>query len=65
MRRDTRFEDISQVFRESRIGIQSKKVTEETDGLVYRLQLVGPTRQYDRLAEELMHRPEVMSVEFD
>ena len=65
MRRDARFEEISPIFRQSRIGIQSKKVTEETEGLVYRLQLVGPARQYDRLAEELMHRPEVISVEFD
>jgi putative Mg2+ transporter-C (MgtC) family protein len=65
MRRDTRFEEISPIFRGSRIGIQSKKVTEESEGLVYRLQLIGPSRQYDRLAEELMHRPEVISVEFD
>ena len=65
MRRDARFEEISPIFRQSRIGIQSKKVTEEAEGLVYRLQLVGPSRQYDRLAEELMHRPEVISVEFD
>jgi putative Mg2+ transporter-C (MgtC) family protein len=65
MRRDARFEEVSAIFRQSRIGIQSKKVTEEAEGLVYRLQLVGPSRQYDRLAEELMHRPEVISVEFD
>jgi putative Mg2+ transporter-C (MgtC) family protein len=65
MRRDARFEEISPIFRGSRIGIQSKKVTEEAEGLVYRLQLIGPSRQYDRLAEELMHRPEVVSVEFD
>ena len=65
MRRDARFEEISPIFRESRIAIQAKKVTEEDEGLVYRLQLVGPSRQYDRLAEELMHRPEVVSVEFD
>jgi putative Mg2+ transporter-C (MgtC) family protein len=65
MRRDARFEEISPIFRGSRIAIQAKKVTEEDEGLVYRLQLVGPTRQYDRLAEELMHRPEVVSVEFD
>lgn len=65
MRRDARFEEVSPIFRASRIAIQAKKVTEEDEGLVYRLQLVGPTRQYDRLAEELMHRPEVISVEFD
>jgi putative Mg2+ transporter-C (MgtC) family protein len=65
LRRDSRFEEISPIFRGSRIGIQSKKVTEEAEGLVYRLQLIGPSRQYDRLAEELMHRPEVISVEFD
>src|SRR5687767_3977728 len=65
LRRDARFEEISPIFRGSRIGIQSKKVTEEAEGLVYRLQLIGPSRQYDRLAEELMHRPEVVSVEFD
>jgi len=65
LRRDARFEDISPIFRGSRIGIQSKKVTEEAEGLVYRLQLIGPSRQYDRLAEELLHRPEVVSVEFD
>ena len=65
LRRDARFEEISPIFRGSRIAIQAKKVTEEEEGLVYRLQLVGPTRQYDRLAEELMHRPEVISVEFD
>jgi putative Mg2+ transporter-C (MgtC) family protein len=65
MRRDARFEEISPIFRASRIGIQSKKVTEEAEGLVYRMQLIGPSRQYDRLAEELMHRPEVVSVEFD
>jgi len=65
LRRDARFEEVSPIFRASRIGIQSKKVSEEDEGLVYRLQLVGPSRQYDRLAEELMHRPEVISVEFD
>ena len=65
LRRDARFEEVSPIFRATRISIQSKKVTEETEGLVYRLQLVGPSRQYDRLAEELMHRPEVISVEFD
>ncbi|HJR65747.1 MAG TPA: MgtC/SapB family protein [Gemmatimonadaceae bacterium] len=65
LRRDARFEEITPIFRGSRIAIQSKKVMEEDEGLVYRLQLVGPSRQYDRLAEELMHRPEVMSVEFD
>jgi putative Mg2+ transporter-C (MgtC) family protein len=65
LRRDARFEDVSPIFREARISIQSKKVTEEAEGLVYRLQLIGPSRQYDRLAEELMHRPEVVSVEFD
>ena len=65
MRRDARFEEVSPIFRASRIAIQAKKVSEEDEGLVYRLQLVGPTRQYDRLAEELMHRPEVISVEFD
>ncbi len=65
LRRDARFEEVSPIFRASRIAIQAKKVSEEDDGLVYRLQLVGPTRQYDRLAEELMHRPEVVSVEFD
>jgi putative Mg2+ transporter-C (MgtC) family protein len=65
MHRDARFEEISPIFRQSRIGIQSKKITEEAEGLVYRLQLVGPSRQYDRLAEELMHRAEVISVEFD
>lgn len=65
LRRDARFDEITPIFRGSRIAIQSKKVMEEDEGLVYRLQLVGPTRQYDRLAEELMHRPEVMSVEFD
>jgi putative Mg2+ transporter-C (MgtC) family protein len=65
LRRDARFEEVSSIFRASRIAIQSKKVSEESEGLVYRLQLVGPSRQYDRLAEELMHRPEVMSVEFD
>src|SRR5687767_1142396 len=65
LRRDARFEEVSPIFRGSRIAIQSKKVTEEDEGLVYRLQLVGPSRQYDRLAEELMHRPEVISVEFD
>lgn len=65
LRGDARFEEVSPIFRASRIGIQSKKVSEEDGGLVYRLQLVGPTRQYDRLAEELMHRPEVISVEFD
>ena len=65
LRRDARFEDVSPIFREARISIQAKKVTEEAEGLVYRLQLIGPSRQYDRLAEELMHRPEVVSVEFD
>ena len=65
LRRDARFEEVSPIFRASRIGIQSKKISEEDEGLVYRLQLVGPSRQYDRLAEELMHRPEVISVEFD
>src|SRR5687767_15598399 len=65
MRRDARFEEVSPIFRASRIAIQAKKVSEEDEGLVYRLQLVGPSRQYDRLAEELMHRPEVVSVEFD
>ena len=65
LRRDARFEEVSPIFRAARISIQSKKVTEEAEGLVYRLQLIGPSRQYDRLAEELMHRPEVMSVEFD
>jgi putative Mg2+ transporter-C (MgtC) family protein len=65
LRRDAHFEEVSPIFRASRIGIQSKKVSEEDEGLVYRLQLVGPSRQYDRLAEELMHRPEVISVEFD
>jgi putative Mg2+ transporter-C (MgtC) family protein len=65
LRRDARFEDVSPIFREARISIQSKKVTEEDEGLVYRLQLIGPSRQYDRLAEELMHRPDVVSVEFD
>jgi putative Mg2+ transporter-C (MgtC) family protein len=65
LHRDARFEEITPIFRGSRIAIQAKKVTEEAEGLVYRLQLVGPTRQYDRLAEELMHRPEVISVEFD
>jgi len=65
LHRDARFDEISPVFRGARIVIQSKKLTEEADGLVYQLQLVGPTRQYDRLAEELMHRPEVISVEFD
>lgn len=65
LHREARFDEISPVFRGARIVIQSKKVTEEADGLVYQLQLVGPTRQYDRLAEELMHRPEVISVEFD
>jgi putative Mg2+ transporter-C (MgtC) family protein len=65
LRRDARFEEVSPIFRSARISIQSKKVTDEADGLVYRLQLVGPSRQYDRLAEELMHRPEVISVEFD
>lgn len=65
MRRDARFDEVSPIFRGLRIAIQSKKVTEEGEGLVYRLQLVGPSRQYDRLAEELMHRPEVISVEFD
>jgi putative Mg2+ transporter-C (MgtC) family protein len=65
LRRDARFEDVSPIFREARISIQSKKVTEEAEGLVYRLQLIGPSRQYDRLAEELMHRPDVVSVEFD
>jgi putative Mg2+ transporter-C (MgtC) family protein len=65
VRRDARFDEIAPIFRQSRIGIQSKKVTEEADGLVYRVQLIGPSRQYDRLAEELMHRPEVLSVEFD
>ncbi len=65
LRRDARFEEITPIFRGSHIAIQSKKVMEEDEGLVYRLQLVGPSRQYDRLAEELMHRPEVISVEFD
>ena len=65
MRRDARFEEVSPIFRASRIAIQAKKVSEEDEGLVYRLQLVGPSRQYDRLAEELMHRPEVVSVGFD
>jgi putative Mg2+ transporter-C (MgtC) family protein len=65
LRRDARFEEISPIFRGSRIAIQSKKVTEEGEGLTYSLQLVGPSRQYDRLAEELMHRPEVISVQFD
>jgi putative Mg2+ transporter-C (MgtC) family protein len=65
LHRDARFEKISPIFRQSRIGIQSKKVTEEGEGLTYRVQLIGPSRQYDRLAEELMHRPEVISVEFD
>jgi putative Mg2+ transporter-C (MgtC) family protein len=65
LRRDAHFEEVSPIFRASHIGIQSKKVSEEDEGLVYRLQLVGPSRQYDRLAEELMHRPEVISVEFD
>jgi putative Mg2+ transporter-C (MgtC) family protein len=65
LRRDARFEEISPIFRAARISIQAKKVTEEEEGLSYRLQLVGPSRQYDRLAEELMHRPEVISVEFD
>lgn len=65
LRRDARFEEVSPIFRASRIGIQSKKISEEDEGFVYRLQLVGPSRQYDRLAEELMHRPEVISVEFD
>lgn len=65
LRRDARFDEISPVFRGARIAIQSKKVTEEADGLAYHLQLVGPTRRYDWLAEELMHRPEVIGVEFD
>jgi putative Mg2+ transporter-C (MgtC) family protein len=65
LRRDARFEEFSPIFRGSRIAIQSKKVTEEGEGLTYSLQLVGPSRQYDRLAEELMHRPEVISVQFD
>jgi putative Mg2+ transporter-C (MgtC) family protein len=65
LRRDARFEEISPIFRGLRIAIQSKKVTEEGEGLTYSLQLVGPSRQYDRLAEELMHRPEVISVQFD
>ena len=65
LRRDARFDEISPIIRGSRIAIQSKKLTEEAEGLVYRLQLIGPSRQYDRLAEELMHHPEVISVEFD
>ena len=64
-RGDARFDELAAVFRSSRISIQSKRITEQADGLVYQLQLVGPSRQYDRLAEELMHRPEVISVEFD
>jgi putative Mg2+ transporter-C (MgtC) family protein len=65
LRGDARFEEIAAIFRSSRISIQSKRVTEQADGLVYEMQLIGPARQYDRLAEELMHRPEVVSVEFD
>lgn len=65
LRGDARFDEVAAIFRSSRISIQSKRVTEQADGLVYELQLIGPSRQYDRLAEELMHRPEVISVEFD
>lgn len=65
LRRDAHFEDVTAIFRASQIEIQTKKVSEEADGLVYQLQLVGPSRQYDRLAEELMHRSEVTSFEFD
>lgn len=65
LRGDARFDELAAIFRSSRISIQSKRVTEQADGLVYELQLIGPSRQYDRLAEELMHRPEVISVEFD
>lgn len=65
LRRDAHFEDVTAIFRQSQIEIQTKKVSEEADGLVYQLQLVGPSRQYDRLAEELMHRSEVTSFEFD
>jgi putative Mg2+ transporter-C (MgtC) family protein len=65
LRPEARLDELAPIFRRAQIAIQAKQITEESGGLVYRLQLIGPSRQYENLAEELMHRPDVVSVEFN
>lgn len=62
---DVSFEEVTELFASYGIAVQSKQVSDTRHDRTYELKLVGPARQFDNVASELIRRPDVLSVQFE
>jgi putative Mg2+ transporter-C (MgtC) family protein len=62
---DVSFEEVSELFAAYGITVQSKEVSDTMHERTFELRLLGPARQFEVVAGELMRRPDVLNVQFD
>lgn len=61
----TEFRALAEVLTSNGIDIKAKQVFDHPEDRTYELTLVGRTRQFDLATTQLMHRSDVLSLQFD
>jgi len=61
----TEFRPLAEVMSSNGIDIKSKQVFDHPEDRTYEMKLVGRTRQFDLATSQLMHRNDVLSLQFD
>ena len=61
----TEFQPLAEIFVSNGIDIRSKQVFDHPEDRTYELKLVGRSRQFDLATSQLMHRNDVLSLQFD
>ena len=61
----TEFRELAEVLTANGIDIKSKQVFDHPEDRTYELAIVGRTRQFDLATSQLMHRNDVLSLQFE
>ena len=61
----TEFRPLAEVLTSNGIDIKSKQVFDHPEDRTYELKIVGRSRQFDLATSQLMHRNDVLSLQFD
>jgi putative Mg2+ transporter-C (MgtC) family protein len=62
---DLSFEELSEIFATYGITVQGREVLDTRHDRTYELKLLGPAKQFDHAAGELLRRHDVVSVSFE
>ncbi|MEJ7812612.1 MAG: MgtC/SapB family protein [Gemmatimonadaceae bacterium] len=60
---DLSYEVVADLYASYGISVQSKSVLDHHHDRTYELRLIGPTKQFENAASELLRRPDVLSVQ--